>query len=120
MPLAVGILILGGILYYASTRDIFEYDNVKRIMYILNYRRQNEKEIPVEKIEKILYSSVGFGRGSHSYLIIYSDSHNQKHKIRLFPIPFKNDINTIIADTKLKNPDLVTRNWSFGVNELFD
>jgi len=120
MPLAFGVLVLGGILYYASTRDIFEYDDVKNIVYVLNYRRQNEKEIPVEKIEKILYSAVGFGRGSHSYLIVYRDSHNLKHKIRLFPIPFKNDINTIIADTKLRNPDLVTRNWTFGVNELFD
>jgi len=120
LPLAFGILVLGGILYYVCTRDILEYDDVKKVVYVLNNRRQNEKEIPVEKIEKILYSAVGFGRGSHSYIIVYTDLDNQKHKTRLFPIPFKNDINTIITDTKLKNPALVARNWTFGWNELFD
>ncbi len=118
--LSLGTLALTGLLYFVSTRKRIDYDDIKQTLYVVDTKNQTEIEIPVEKIDKILFSSVGFGRGNYSYIIIYRDFHNQKQKVRLFPILFDNSIDTIKTDTKLKNPNLVTRNWSIGWNELFD
>jgi len=118
--LGFGILLLIGVHYFVRTRKIIEYDDIKHILYVYDPKGKVKTEISVERIDKILYSAVGLGRGSHSYVIIYRDFLNQKQKVRLFPIPFNNDIETIITDTKLKNPDLVTKNWSIGWNEFFD
>lgn len=79
---------------------------------------QPKTEIPVENISSFLYSTLSIS--GHSYVIIYKDSQYQTQKVRLYPILFSNDINTIIADTKLKNPDVIIRRWTFGWNELFD
>ena len=110
---------LTSILYFVSTRKRIDYDDIKQTLYVVDTKKQTEVEIPVENIDKILYSAVG-GRGTGSYVIIYRDFHNQQQKVRLFPIPFDNSIDTIKTDAQLKNPDLVTRNWSVGWNELFD
>lgn len=117
--LTLGALALAGIFYFVSTRKRIDYDDIKQTLYIVDPKRQTEIEIPVDKIDKILYSAIG-GRGQNSYIIVYRDSHNQKQKVRLFPIPFNNSIDTIITDTKLKNSGLVTRKWSFGWNEFFE
>lgn len=122
MPVAgltFGLLILAGIYYYISTRKQIDYDDIKQILYIVDAKRKKEIAITVEKIDEILYSVVGV-QWQSSYIIIYRDYHNQRQKARLYPIPFDNSIDTIITDTKLKNPDLVTRKWSFGWNEFFD
>lgn len=108
-----------GILYFVCTRKRIDYDDINQIVFVVDEKRQTETNIPVEKIDKVLYSSIG-GSGNKSYVIIYRDFHNQRQKVRLFPIPFDNSIDTIITDIKLKNPDLVTRNWSIGWNELLD
>ena len=108
-----------GIFYFVITRKRIDYDDIKEILYVVDLKKKTEIEIPVEHIEKILYSAVGaqpFG----SYVIIYRDSQNQKQKLRLFPILFDNSIDTIKTDAKAKNPNLVTRNWSIGLNELLD
>ena len=118
--LTLGTIAFTGILYFVSTRKRIDYDDIKQTLYVVDTKRQTEIEIPVEKIDKILYSAIGFGRGNYSYVIVYKDFHNQKQKVRLFPIPFDNSIKTIITDTELKNPGLVTRNWSIGWNEFFD
>jgi hypothetical protein len=117
--LSLGTIALTGLLVFVYTRKRIDYDDIKQILYVVDTKRQTEIEIPVEKIDKILYSAIG-GRGNKSYVIVYRDFHNQRQKVRLFPIPFDNSIDTIITDTKLQNPNLVTRNWSIGWNELFD
>jgi hypothetical protein len=116
----IGTVALVGILYLLTKTKIIEYDDIKCILYIFNSKGKFENEIPVEKIDKILFSSLGFGRGSYSYVIVYRDVNSEQKKVRLFPIAFNNDIDTIITDTKLRNPEVVTRNWSFGWNEFFD
>ncbi len=113
LQLIFGTLILIGLYYIIKTRKVIEYDDIKHILYVLDLKGEFETEIPVEKIDKILYSRVGLN-SNHSYVIIYRDFHNQEKKVRLFPIAFRNDIDTIITDTRLKNPDVVTRNWSMG------
>lgn len=117
--LTLGTVALTAIFYFVNTRKRIDYDDIKLVLYVVDTERQTEIEIPVEKIDKILYSAIG-GRGNKSYVIIYRDIYNQKQKVRLFPIPFDNSIETIITDAKLKNPDLVTRNCSIGWNELGD
>ena len=116
----VGIGMIVVVLYLLRKVKTIEYDDIKCILYVYDPRVDSEIEIPVEKIDKILYSSLGFGNGSRSYLIIYRDNLNQRKKVRLFPTLLSNHIDTIISDTKLRNPGLVTRNWSVGWNELSD
>lgn len=118
--LTLGTLGLAGIFYFIRTRKQIDYDEIKQVLYVVDKQKMTEFEIQVENIDKILYSAVGFGRGYYSYVIVYRDFHNQNQKVRLFPIPFDNSIDTIITDTKLKNPSLVTRSWSIGWNEFFD
>ena len=117
--LTLGAVALTSLLYFVTTRKRIDYDDIKQALYVVDTKRLVETEIPVEKIDKILYSSIG-GSGNKSYVIIYRDFHNQSQKVRLFPIPFDNSIDTIITDAKLKNPELVIRNWSIGWNELSD
>lgn len=117
--LTLAAVALIGLFYYVATRKRIDYDDRKQILYLIDKKMQTEVEIPVEHIDKILYSAIGaqpFG----SYVIIYRDFQNQKQKLRLFPILFDNSINTIKKDAKAKNPNLVTRNWSIGWNELLD
>jgi hypothetical protein len=117
--LTLGTIALTAIFYFVSTRKRIDYDDIKQTLYVVDTKKDTEIEVPVENIDKILYSSFG-GRGTGSYVIVYRDFHNQQQRVRLFPIPFDNTIDTIKTDAKLKNPDLVTRNWSVGWNELFD
>jgi len=118
MPLVFAVLMLVAVFYFVKTRKIIEYDDIKQVLYVADPNGQPETEIPVENISNILCSTLNLG--GRSYIIIYKDSQYQTQKVRLFPIPFSNDINTIITDTKLKNPGVVIRRWSFGINELFD
>jgi hypothetical protein len=118
--LVLGTVAMAGVFYFVSTRKRIDYDDIKQAVYIVDTKQNTEIEIPVEKIDKILYSGIGFGNGTYSYLIVYKDSLNRQQKVRLFSNSSDHSIQTIIADAKLKNPNLVTRNWSFGWNELFD
>ncbi len=118
--LTLGTIAVTGLLYFVSTRKRIDYDDIKQTLYVVDTKRHTEIEIPVEKIDKILFSSIGIGKGYYSYVIIYKDFHNQKQKVRLYTIPFDNSIDTIKMDAKLKNPNLVTRNWSVGLNEFFE
>ena len=117
--LTLGTIALTGIFYFISTRKRIDYDDIKQILYIVDTNTQTEIEVPVENIDEI-YLSVFGGRGNSSYVIVYRDFHNQKQKVRIFPILFDNSIKTIQTDTKLKNPNVVIRNWTFGWNELFE
>lgn len=117
--LTLTTIALIGIFYFVITSKRIDYDDIKQILYVVDLKKHIEIEIPVEHIDKILYSVVG-SRPFGSYVIIYRDLQNQEQKLRLFPILFDNSINTIKTDAKAKNPNLVTRNWSIGWNELFD
>ncbi len=108
--LSLGIIALTAIFYFVSTRKRIDYDDIKQALYVVDKKNQSEIEIPVERIDKILYSSF-VGGGNKSYLIVYTDVDGERKKLTLFPIPFDNSMETIIMDAKLKNPDLVTRNW---------
>jgi hypothetical protein len=117
--LTLGTIALIAIFYFVNTRKRIDYDDIKQTLYVVDTKNHTEIEVPVENINKILYSSFG-GRGTGSYVILYRDFHNQQQKARLFPIPFDNTIDTIKTDAQLKNPNLVMRNWSVGWNDLFD
>jgi hypothetical protein len=114
MVLALGTFAMAGIFYFVSTRKRIDYDDIKQAVFIIDTKQHTEIEIPVEKIDKILYSGIGFGNGTYSYLIVYRDSLNQQQKVRLFTNSSDHSIKTIITDAKLKNPNLITTNWSFG------
>ena len=113
-----GTVALLGIFYFVSTRKRIDYDDIKQCLYIVDRKNETETEIPVDQIDKIQLSAIG--RGKSSYIITYRDIHNQSKKLRLFTIPFDNSIDTIMTDAKFKNPNVVTRNWTFGWNEFFD
>lgn len=112
--LTFGTIALISISYFVNTRKRIDYDDIKQILYVVDTKNDTEIKVPVENIDKILYSSMG-GRGTGSYVIVYRDFHSQQQEVRLFPIPFDNTIETIITDAKSKNPNLVTRNWSVGI-----
>jgi len=105
---------------FLVTRPKIDYDFAEHILYIAAQKGQLEQEVPVKQIDKILFSIFGFGRGSQSYVIKYRDQSGSEQKIRLFTRMFDNSVTTLIKDTKAENHNLVTRNWSFGFNELFD
>jgi hypothetical protein len=107
-------------IFYFSTRNTIEYDDTNKVLYVVNSRNQPESQIPLKNIDKILFSIIGLGRGSYSYIIIYNDHKHSKQSIRLFPTPLSKDIDKIINDTKVENPNVIIRNRSLGVNEFFD
>ncbi len=107
-----GCLFFSGLLYYLKTRKIIEYDDVKHILYVLDSKRQFYTEIPVERIDKISLS--GISNLYKSYTINYRDSLDQAQTICLYPVLFRKDIDTLIADAKYKNPDMVVRKWFVG------
>jgi hypothetical protein len=110
----VETVIILALLYFIQTRKQIDYDDIKQVLYLVDVRKQVEIEVPVERIDKILYSEIGI-RGKGSYIIVYRDFHNQTKKIRLFPILFDNSIDTIENDTKLKNPEVTTKNWDLSL-----
>ena len=113
------LLALAGIFNFLRTRKRVDYDDVKQMIYLVDTKAQTEIEIPVEKVDKI-YVSAFSAQGHSSYIIVYRDIHNQQHNLRLFPILFDDSINTIKAEARYKNPDVVIRGWTLGWNELFD
>ena len=119
LPYVLGAIILAGLFYFLHNLKRIDYDDIKQILYIVDTKNLMEIEVPVERIEKIYLSSIGF-RGNGSYVIVYKDSQGQQQKVRLFPILFDDSIKTIRADAKYKNPNVIIRNWTFGWNELFD
>lgn len=108
----VGTAALLGMFYFVSTRKRIDYDDISQCLYIVDTKNETETEIPIEQIDEIQLSAVG--RGKSCYIITYRDFHNENQKVWLFTIPFDNSINTIMTDTKYKNPNVVIRNWSFG------
>lgn len=112
----VSLLLMG----YLFTRKRVVYDFAQCVLYVSGRDGQNETAIPVQRIEKILFSLFAIGRGSSSYIIVYRDENDQQQKFRLFTRTCDDAVNTLMKDAKAANPDLVCRNWSVGINEFFD
>jgi hypothetical protein len=106
-------IVLGAVVwYFFMTMKIIEYDDVKCILYVMDWKRKTEIQIPVEKIDKILFSM--WGERNSSYVIVYRGKENLQQRVRLFPIPMSGDIQRIKKDTKSKNPNVVIDSWSIG------
>lgn len=115
-------ILIGGLFYLIEKRKVIEFDDVNNL-YVFDRLKKLESQIPLERIDKILFSAIGlnlFSLSNYSYRIIYHDDNSQIKKVRLFPRTGRNDISKIIALTKIKNPNVEVCNWSFGWNELFD
>ena len=108
IPFLFAGVMLTAIYYYISNLKRIDYDDIRQTLYIVDTKSQSEIEVPVENIDKILYSSFG-GRANPSYVIFYRDFHNQQQKVRLFPILFDNSIATIKTDTEFKNPHVIIK-----------
>ena len=120
----IGILaVLAGLWYYASTRKQIEFDATKNLLFIIDPKTKIGTEIPLAKIDKIVFSAIGLSLvnfSNYSYVIVYRDIHHLKKKVRLFPKSLSTDVDSLIKAIRKQNPSLETRNWSFGWNELLD
>jgi hypothetical protein len=110
-------IVLSLLLYYLFTRPDIYYDSHN--LYITKGSKLNI-EIPLENIQSIYFSVIGFGRGSYSYKIKYLDAENEIASIRLFPSFFSNPVSKFISCVEKQNPKVKIRNGSLGINELFD
>lgn len=112
---ATGFIIVLALLVFFFTRPNMYYD--ENNFYIAQARRKNI-EIPLANIQSINYSILSFQKFSHSYRIKYLNDNNEIKSIRLFP--GMSPISEFINCVKKENPNVTTKNWSYGFNELFD
>jgi len=115
--ISVCILVFAAVFYFTFTRDIIEYDDIELKLFVVDHKRKTEYVIPVENIEKIVLSVVGWNIPdllNYPYEITYRDFNQHKRILKLYPIAFRKDISTLITDTKLKNPGVIVKNWSIG------
>ena len=111
---AAGFIVVSALLTFFFTRPAIYYD--ENNLYIA--KSSKNIEIPLANIQSIKYSVLSFQRFSHSYRIKYFNDNNEIKSIRLFP--GSSPISEFIDCVKKENPDVITTNWSFGINELFD
>ena len=109
--------VLSILLYYLFSRPGIYYD--EKFLYVMKGTKLN-MEIPLENIQSIKYSVIGFGRAGYSYKIKYLDAVNEMKSVRIFPKVFSNPISKFIKCVEKHNPRVRVSNWSFGINELFD
>ena len=114
--LSISTSILGGILYLIEKRNVIELDDEN--LYVFDRQSKEKFEILLERVDKILYSIIGFKTGS--YRIIYRDNNSKIKTLRIFLRVTRSDIDTIIQKTKKKNPNIEVCHWTFGLNEFFD
>jgi len=110
-------ILLSIVLYYLFTRPDIYYDTNK--LYIIKGTQLNI-EIPLEDIQAIKFSAIGFGHAGYSYRIKYLDNEHAIKSIRIFPNILSNSFSKFIKCSRDKNPNVKVRNWSIGINELFD
>jgi hypothetical protein len=121
IPMVMGMAVCAGLLYFVATRKRIDYDDIRQELYIVDEKMGTEEVVRVAEIHKISLSGFGFdGPTGRSWNIAYTDGQGEWRKFRLYPIPLSNDIETLIIDAKLANPELVVRRWTFGWNEFFD
>ena len=109
-------IVLSLLLYYLFTRPNIYYDN--KNLYIIRGAKLNI-EIPLEKVQYINFSVIGFGQGGYSYKIKYCDSENKIKSVRIFPGILSSSVSKFINLVQKQNPDVKVSNWSFGLNEFF-
>ncbi len=114
---SVIFIVLSLLLFYLYTRPAIYYDN--KNLYIIKGTKLNI-EIPLQKIQSINFSVIGFGQGGYSYRIKYFNVDNQIKSQRIFPSFFANPISKFISCTKKQNSKVIITNWSFGINEFFE
>ena len=121
ISLLVITVLFGVFLYLIEQRNVIEFDG--KNLYVSNKMKKQEIKIPLEKIDKLLFSVIGLNShsySSYSYRIIYRDDNSKIKRIRLYPRIGRDDISEIIRQTKIKNPNVEVCNWSFGLNEIFE
>jgi uncharacterized membrane protein len=113
---AVGLIISICLLTYLFTRPTVYYND--KALFI--QRKKMEIEIPLENIQSIFLSVLAFSRSGYSYVVRYINETNEISKVRIFSSMFSEPISKFIKRAKAINPKIEVRNWSIGVNELFD
>ena len=115
--LLIGCIVLIIILFILFTRpSIYYSENSFFIKKIKNV----EIEIPFEKIESIKLSILGFSQYQGSWLVKYYSTDSKLESIRIFPSFTSESCSKFVKTAKGKNPKIIVRNWSIGINELFD
>jgi hypothetical protein len=104
-------------LIYLFTRPNIYCDSEN--LYILP-KSKSEVKIPLRNIYAINFSVIGFGLPGFSYKIKYRSDNDSVKSIRLFPSFSSYSVPTLIRYTREQNPYVKIRNWSIGINELFD
>ncbi|MEO5944421.1 MAG: hypothetical protein ABIP30_10310 [Ferruginibacter sp.] len=110
------IVILGLILFFLFTRSSIYYSED---MFFIKKWRKDEINIPLENIISIKLSFLGFSRGENSWVVKYYSDNSEIKSIRILPNSF-NSFSDFIKACENKNPEIKTRRWSVGINELFD
>jgi hypothetical protein len=104
-------------LIYLFTRPDIYCDSEDLYVYRKN---KIEIKIPLRDIYAINFSIIGFGLPEFSYKIKYRNENYGTKSIRLFPSFSSYSVPTLIRYTQQQNPYVPIRNWSVGINELFD
>ena len=113
----IGCVVLLTILYYLFSRPTVYYN--ERKMFIKK-NKDYEIEIPLENIESIKLSIIGFSKNGGSWLVKYYSENSKLTSIRIYPSILSNSFSGFINSAKSKNPKIKVRNWTAGINELFD
>jgi hypothetical protein len=111
----VGLLLLS--LIYLFTRPDIYCDEEKLYIYPKN---KPNIQVPLSNIYAINFSIFGFGLPRFSYKIKYRADNDDKRSVRLFPSFSDYLVPTLFKYTQQQNPYVNIRNWSVGINELFD
>jgi len=113
----ISIPCLIGLLWLLFTRPAVYYN--EDFMFIKK-GKDKEAKIPLENIQSIKLSALGFQRNGGSWLVKYFDDNSELKTIRIFPSIFSNPFSKFIKSVKSKKPNISIRNWTFGINEVFD
>ena len=112
----ISIPCLTGLLWLLFTRPDVYYN--EDFMFIKK-GKDNEVKIPLENIQSIKLSALGY-QYAGSWVVKYFENNSEVKTIRIFPSIFSNPFSKFIKSVKIKKPDISIRNWTFGINELFD
>jgi hypothetical protein len=104
-------------LIYLFTRPDIYCDSENLYVHPKN---KPEVTIPLRNIDAIYFSIIGFGLPGFSYKIKYRTHDHGVKSVRLFPSFSSYAVPKLMRYTQQQNPYVRIRNWSLGINELFD
>ena len=113
----ISIPCLIGLLWFLFTRPDVYYN--EDFMFIKK-GKDSEVKIPLENVQSIKLSALGFQKNGGSWLVKYFTDNCEVKTIRIFTSIFSNPFSKFINLAKSKNPAISIRNWTFGINEFFD